>query len=197
MKMLEQQITVVILAGGRGRRMDEHDKGLVELEHKPLVQHVIDAVLPQNRNILINANQNLDRYRAFGYPVIADQIGGFQGPLAGVATAMKAVNTPYILTLPCDAPYVAGQYQQRMWSALETLQTDLVVAHDGKRLQSVHALLPVSLYTDLIRFLEGQNRRVDAWYSQYALGLTDCSDISNMFSNLNTRKDLESYASRR
>jgi len=193
--MLEHQITVVILAGGRGRRMDEHDKGLVELEDKPMVQHVIDTVLPQNQNILINANQNLDRYRDFGYPVVADQISGFQGPLAGVATAMEAVTTPYIMTLPCDAPYVDAQYQQRMWTALQTLQTDLVVAHDGRRLQSVHALLPVSLYTDLIRFLEGQNRRVDAWYSQYALGLTDCSDISKMFSNLNTRKELEAYTS--
>lgn len=191
--MLEKQITVVILAGGRGRRMDEQDKGLIELEHKPLVQHVIDTVLPQNRNILINANQNLDRYRDFGHPVIADQISGFQGPLAGVASVMQAVTTPYILTLPCDAPYVAAQYQQRMWSALESQQTELVVAHDGQRLQSVHALLPVSLHADLIRFLEGHNRRVDAWYSQYALGLTDCSDISAMFSNLNTREQLEAY----
>ena len=125
--------------------------------------------------------------------MVADQISGFQGPLAGVATAMEAVTTPYILTLPCDAPYVDAQYQQRMWSALQSMQTELVVAHDGQRLQSVHALLPVSLYTDLIRFLEGRNRRVDAWYSQYALGLTDCSNISKMFSNLNTRKELEAY----
>ena len=191
--MLEQQITVVILAGGRGRRMDEQDKGLVELEGRPLVAHVIDAISKQNQNILINANQNLNRYQAYGCPVVSDQMSGFQGPLAGMATAMAAVTTPYILTLPCDAPYIAENYQQVMWSALESQQTDIVVAHDGSRLQPVHALLPVSLYDDLTNYLQGNNRRVDTWYSQYALGLLDCSDIAEMFSNLNTREQLEAY----
>lgn len=191
--MLEQEITIVILAGGRGRRMDEHDKGLIELEGKSLVKHVIDAISKQNQNILINANQNLRQYQVFGYPVVSDEMSGFQGPLAGMATAMTSVTTPYILTLPCDAPYIAEDYQQRMWSALESQQTDLIVAHDGSRLQSVHALLPVSLYADLVNYLEGKNRRVDTWYSQYALGLLDCSGFAEMFSNLNTREQLEAY----
>ncbi len=191
--MFEQQITVVILAGGRGRRMDENDKGLVELQGKPLVQHVIEAISKQNSNILINANQNLARYREFSFPVISDEIDGFQGPLAGMATAMKAVNTPYIMTLPCDAPYVAAQYQAAMWSALASQQTELVVAHDGQRLQPVHALLPVSLQADLRRYLEGKNRRVDTWYSQYSLGLVDCTEMAEMFYNLNTPEQLAAY----
>lgn len=192
--MLEQEITVVILAGGRGRRMDEQDKGLILLEGKPLIAHVIDSISQQNQNVLINANQNLSRYQAYGYPVVSDQISGFQGPLAGIATAMKSVTTPYILTLPCDAPYIAPGYQQCMWSSLASQQTDLVVAHDGSRLQSIHALLPVSLYDDLARYLKGENRRVDTWYSQYALGLLDCSGFSEMFSNLNTREQLAAYS---
>lgn len=191
--MLEQEITIVILAGGRGRRMGEHDKGLIELEKKPLVEHVIDTISKQNRNILINANQNLSRYQAFGYPVVSDEMSGFQGPLAGIATAMASVTTSYILTLPCDAPYIAENYQQLMWSALESQQTDLMVAHDGSRLQSVHALLPVALYDNLASYLLGNNRRVDTWYSQYALGLLDCSGIAEMFSNLNTREQLDAY----
>jgi len=191
--MLEQQITIVILAGGRGRRMDERDKGLVELQGKPLVQYVLDAISTQNSNILINANQNQPRYQGFGYPVQADEIAGFQGPLAGMASAMKSVTTPYILTLPCDAPYVAADYQQRMWSTLQTRQTDLVVAHDGQRLQPVHALLPVSLFDDLERYLQGKRRRVDTWYSQYAMGLADCTTIAEMFYNLNTPEQLQGY----
>lgn len=191
--MLEQNITVVILAGGRGRRMDEHDKGLIELEGKPLVAHVIDAISRQNQNILINANQNLSQYQAYGFPVASDEISGFQGPLAGMATAMRLVTTPYILTLPCDAPHIAENYQQLMWSALESQQTDLMVAHDGSRLQPVHALLPVFLYDDLTKYLQGNNRRVDTWYSQYALGLLDCSKFTEMFCNLNTREQLAAY----
>lgn len=191
---LEQLISVVILAGGRGRRMSQRDKGLVELAGRPLVEYVIEAIRPQNSNILINANQNLEVYRGFGLPVFEDQLQDFQGPLAGVASAMRQVKTPYILTLPCDAPFVLPDYQQRMWSGLQTQQADLAVAHDGDRLQPVHALLPLSLKDELLAFLSGKIRRVDAWYSRYAMGLVDFSDGARMFHNLNTPDQLDAYS---
>jgi len=191
---LNKQITVVILAGGRGRRMRQQDKGLVVLDKRPLIEHVLEAVSPQNPNILINANQNLEQYQQYGYRVISDEMADFQGPLAGVATAMGQVETPYILTLPCDAPFVEHNYQQKMWSALETQQTDLAVAYDGKRLQPVHALIPIHLHADLLKFLSGDTRRVDSWYSQYAMGLVDFSKQVRMFCNLNTPEELEAYS---
>ena len=191
---MENEITVVILAGGRGRRMDAQDKGLVVLNGQPLIEYVIKAISPQNSNILINANQNIEQYQRYGYPVVSDQVTGFQGPLAGVATAMEQVNTPYILTLPCDAPFVERDYQAQMWSALQIQQTDLAVAFDGRRLQPVHALIPVHLYADLRKFLAGKTRRVDSWYSQYAMGLVDFSQQVRMFCNLNTPEELEAYS---
>lgn len=191
---LEGQISVVILAGGRSRRMQEQDKGLVKLAGRPLVEHVIEAIRPQNSNILINANQHLSAYREFGLPVFSDELQGFQGPLAGVASAMRQATTPYLLTLPCDAPFVLPDYQQRMWTELQQQQVDLVVAHDGRRLQPVHALLPVRLEHELLGFLAGKTRRVDAWYSGYAMGLADFSDATHMFHNLNTLEQLEAYS---
>ena len=191
---MENEITVVILAGGRGRRMDAQDKGLVVLNGQPLIEYVIKAISPQNSNILINANQNIEQYQHYGYPVVSDQITGFQGPLAGVATAMERVKTPYILTLPCDAPFVERDYQAKMWSALQTQQTDLAVAFDGRRLQPVHALIPVRLYADLLKFLVGKTRRVDSWYSHYAMGLVDFSQQVRMFCNLNTPEELKAYS---
>ena len=191
---LEQLISVVILAGGRGRRMEQRDKGLVELAGRPLVEYVIEAILPQNSNIIINANQNQETYRRYGLPVLSDQMRDFQGPLAGVASAMEQVKTPYILTLPCDAPFVLPDYQQRMWIGLQSQQADLAVAYDGRRLQPVHALLPRKLREDLLVFLSGKTRRVDAWYSRYAMGLVDFSDGPHMFHNLNTLDQLEAYS---
>ncbi len=191
---MENDITVVILAGGRGRRMDAQDKGLVVLNRRPLVEYVIKAISSQNSNILINANQNIEQYLKYGYPVVSDRMTGFQGPLAGVATAMEQVKTPYILTLPCDAPFVERDYQETMWSALHIQQTDLAVAFDGRRLQPVHALIPVRLYADLLKFLAGKTRRVDSWYSQYAIGLVDFSQQIRMFCNLNTPEELKAYS---
>ncbi len=191
---LSDEITIVILAGGRGRRMNQGDKGWVELNQKPLIEHVIDAISRQNSNILISANQSIKRYQALGFPVVSDQLSDFQGPLAGFAAAMEAVETPYILTLPCDAPNIADNYQARMWESLQTNQTDLAVAYDGKRLQSLHALVPIHLRADLIRYLSGQSRKLDTWYSQYAMGLVDFSDQAEQFINLNTPDDLERFS---
>ena len=102
MPISREQITAVILAGGRGRRMGGDDKGLVELNGRPLIKHVLAVIAPQVSSVILNANRNLDRYAGFGYPVVRDDLLGFQGPLAGFAAAMAAATTPYLITMPCD-----------------------------------------------------------------------------------------------
>ncbi|HVC50001.1 MAG TPA: NTP transferase domain-containing protein, partial [Burkholderiales bacterium] len=77
------KISGLILAGGQGRRMGGTDKGLVSFHQEPFIAHVLRRLAPQVDEILINANQNLETYQSFGYPVISDAIRGFAGPLAG------------------------------------------------------------------------------------------------------------------
>jgi molybdopterin-guanine dinucleotide biosynthesis protein A len=102
-------ISAVILAGGQARRMGGEDKGLIELNGRPLLDYIITALRPQTGEILVNANRNLGRYRAFGYPVIEDIMGDFFGPLVGMATGMQATGKTYLLTVPCDSPFVPTQ----------------------------------------------------------------------------------------
>jgi molybdopterin-guanine dinucleotide biosynthesis protein A len=81
-----EDITAVILAGGRARRMQGADKGLLELLGRPLLDYIITGLRPQVDRILINANRNLTRYRESGYPVIKDSMNDYCGPLAGMAS---------------------------------------------------------------------------------------------------------------
>jgi molybdopterin-guanine dinucleotide biosynthesis protein A len=81
--LTKQDVTAVILAGGKGRRMDGKDKGLVELANRPLIEYVITAIKPQVGSIILNANRNQQQYAVYGYPVITDALDDFQGPLAG------------------------------------------------------------------------------------------------------------------
>ena len=143
MTIENNQITAVILAGGKGSRLGGQDKGLVSYQNKPLIQHVLDKIEPQVGQIIINANRNQDDYAKFDYPVISDELSDFQGPLAGFLTGMKTCNTDYILTLPCDGPDLPDDLVSRLVNELEdkTAENNLVVAHDGKRLQPVHALI--------------------------------------------------------
>ena len=82
-------ITGIVLAGGQGRRMGGVDKGLQALRGRPMIAAVLERLAPQVDEVLINANQNLEAYARFGYRVVTDEVGGFAGPLAGLASGMK------------------------------------------------------------------------------------------------------------
>ncbi|MES9897080.1 MAG: molybdenum cofactor guanylyltransferase MobA [Candidatus Thiodiazotropha endolucinida] len=182
-------VTAVILAGGRGRRMGGEDKGLIELNGRPLVQHVISAIQPQVATILINANRNQERYAAFGYPVIADSLLDYQGPLAGFIAALQAVETEDMLTLPCDGPLVPPDLVARLYEARQSAGADIAVAHDGDRLQPVYALIPKRLAGSLQRYLDRGDRKIDLWYEEHRVAHADFSDIPRTFINVNTLQE--------
>ncbi len=179
-------ITGVILAGGQGSRMGGQDKGLLELHGRPLLKQLLAALQPQVDTVLINANRNQAHYQQYQYPVISDVLVGYQGPLAGFAAAMQAATTPYILTIPCDCPAVAPDMAKRLLAALQRDQAEIAVAHDGERLQSVHALIPVSLLPSLQAFLANGDRKLDLWYAQHRMATADFADCRHMFHNINT-----------
>lgn len=183
-------ITAVILAGGRAERMGGNDKGLLQLCAKPLVAHVLDALVPQVGRVLINANRNLQAYRAFGVDVVSDVGGQFLGPLAGMLAAIRASGTGYVLTAPCDSPLLASDYATRMYAALVGARAELSVAHSGERLQPVFALLRTTLADDLQRYLQTEERKIDRWFAEHRMAVTDFADRPAMFRNLNTPAEL-------
>ncbi|MDO9188930.1 MAG: molybdenum cofactor guanylyltransferase, partial [Sulfurimicrobium sp.] len=99
-------VTAIVLAGGRGQRMGEADKGLVLLHGKPLVSWVLERIAPQVDEVLISANRNLERYRELGYAVLPDEMPDFPGPLAGLHRAMAEASHPLWLSVPCDTPFL-------------------------------------------------------------------------------------------
>jgi molybdenum cofactor guanylyltransferase len=182
-------ITAVILAGGQGRRMGGEDKGLLEIDGRPLAAILIEQLERQGVDIVINANRNHERYRRFGYRVISDQLQDYQGPLAGFASAMTAVDSAWILTLPCDGPLLADDYVARFVEAAAREQAPVLVADDGERLQPVHALISTDLLPSLNRFLDSGDRKIDRWYALHNYARVDFSDCADMFRNINTPDD--------
>ena len=192
MSITPKDITAVILAGGQGRRMGGQDKGLIEFNGKTLVSILIDRLASQSIDIVINANRNQERYLSLGYPVIKDQLEDYQGPLAGFASAMSAVTTDYIVTLPCDSPLLVDDYIARFIASNEETDAPIIVADDGDRLQPVHALIKVDLLPSLQQFLESGDRKIDRWYAQHDFRQADFSDCADMFRNINTPDDQQS-----
>ena len=186
----------VILAGGRARRMHGADKGLVELSGRPMVDYIIAGLRPQVDSILVNANRNLARYREFGYPVIEDSMDDYCGPLAGMASAMQAAGTPLLLTVPCDSPFLPAQLLETLYRVMMEADADISVAHDGKRLQQMYALLRCALLPDLQDYLDNGGRRVESWYAQQRMAVADLSPVADSFLNLNTPGDMQAIEAR-
>lgn len=183
-------ITAVVLAGGQARRMGGIDKGLVPFGGRPLAAWVAGALRPQVARVLVNANRNAEVYAPFADGVLADDLGGYQGPLAGMAAAMAAAPTPWIVTAPCDSPFVPPDLVDRLAAARDAAGAAIVVAHDGERLQPVFALIACRLRGTLDAFLARGERKIDLWYADQGYATADFADRPRMFLNFNTPDEL-------
>lgn len=188
-------ITGIVLAGGQGRRMGGVDKGLVELDGRPMVQHVLERFAPQVDAVLINANQNGERYAAFGHPVVPDTVGGFAGPLAGLHAGMSAARTRFVCTVPCDSPFLPRDLVRRLRAGLEAAGAQLAVARTGDQPHPVFCVVDCSVLAHLAAFLHSGGRKIDAWYATLAVAEIAFDDEAAAFRNINTRDELERIGS--
>ena len=183
------RISGIVLAGGLGRRMGGVDKGLQLLHGKPMIEHVLDRLRPQVGEIIINANQNLDRYQSFGHRVVSDAIGGFAGPLAGLHAGLQAITSPLAVTVPCDSPFLPADLVARLHDRLGA--NDLAVAKTGDQAHPVFALVRQSVAGNLQTFLASGGRKIDAWYAALKVVEVTFDDEADAFRNINTIEELK------
>lgn len=185
-----ENVTGLVLAGGQGRRMGGVDKGLQPLHGKPMIAAVLARLAPQVDEILINANQNLAAYSAFGHPVVPDAIGGYAGPLAGLHAGLGAARHALVLTVPCDSPFLPPDLFSRLAAALGA--HELAVARTGDQPHPVFALVRASVRPNLAAFLAGGGRKIDAWYAALRVVEVPFDDEADAFRNINTIEELKS-----
>src|SRR6267154_1117677 len=166
------------------------DKGLVLLSGKPMVSHVLARLTPQVAEVLINANQNVDRYGALGHPVVADALGGFAGPLAGLHAGMHRATHPLVVTVPCDSPFLPTDLVIRLCAALSAADAQLAVARTFDQPHPVFCLVRRDVLPHLAAFLEGGGRKIDAWYATLNVVEVAFDDEADAFSNFNTLEEL-------
>ena len=194
---LATAVTGVVLAGGQGRRMGTVDKGLVPLDGRPMVSHVLQRLAPQVDEILINANQHLDDYAAMGHRIIPDVIGGFAGPLAGLHVGLAQAAHALVVTVPCDSPFLPLDLVARLRTALDANAADLAVARTFDQPHPVFALVRKRVLPHLTRFLEGGGRKIDAWYATLATVEVAFDDEADAFRNINTVDELSAAGTER
>jgi molybdopterin-guanine dinucleotide biosynthesis protein A len=197
-------ITGLILAGGRGSRMGGVDKGLQNFNGVPLALHTLLRLQPQVSEVVINANRNLSAYESFGAMVWPDALPDFAGPLAGFLTGLEQAGTEWVVTVPCDTPLFPTDLVARLAEAAETQDAEIAMAsaaeQDGQlRKQPVFCLLRRELLESLVRFTQGGGRKIDAWTAQHrtiAVPFDRPGDDARAFFNANTLAELRDLEGR-
>lgn len=185
-----QDVAAVILAGGMGRRVGGEDKGLIELNGKPLIAHVIDVIAPQVESLLISANRNVEQYATFSYPVIHDRKEGFFGPLAGIDAAFAATDKPYLLCVPCDSPLLPANLLALLYTALQAGGQAMAIATDTQRRHPVINLMRRSVHDDVRNRLERGDLKLMKWIEDTGYASVDFSAQPQLLSNLNSQEDI-------
>jgi len=191
----DQNTAAIILSGGAGTRFNGVDKGLQRYNGKALVEHVIAIIEPQVNELYLCANRNLGDYRALGFKVHSDQQQSYQGPIAGISSALKgsilSSNAQQLLISSCDVPYLPSNIKERLQlSLIADSAFDVSVAHDGSRRQNLHCLIKRRVWHSLIDFFDDGGRAMYRWFDQVNTIDSDFSDDASSFLNINTVEQL-------
>lgn len=198
-----QDITGLILAGGRGSRMGGVDKGLQNFNGIPLALHTLMRLGPQVESVMVNANRNLSAYESFGAAVWPDASADFAGPLSGFLVGLERAETPYVLTVPCDTPRLPLDLAERLAAAMVREDADIAMAaapetdDQGQtqiRTQPVFCLMKIELSESLVKFTHAGGRKIDTWTAQHntvVVPFDALGDDPLAFANVNTLTELQ------
>lgn len=179
-------ISAIILSGGKGRRMGQQNKGLIQYHSQPMIQHVIDRIAPQVDDIVISANLDIKAYERFGYPVVTDQTES-AGPLTGILSASAACQHTTILVVPCDMPLLPTDLVDRLLAAMTT---DAVsICSDGQE-QPLVSLINSKAMSEIEIQLKQGDGSVKAWLRRIRGTNLAWDDHPEAFRNLNHTSDL-------
>jgi molybdopterin-guanine dinucleotide biosynthesis protein A len=200
MSIARDDITGLVLAGGRGSRMGGVDKGLQNHLGMPLALHALLRLGPQVGQVMINANRNLAAYESMGVPVWPDALPDYPGPLAGMLAGLEHCETPWLVTVPCDTPNFPVDLVERLARAAAESDAEIAMAatrEDGEiQVQPVFSLIRSTLIESLVAFLHVGHRKIDRWTGQHRC-VQVLFDETEAFANANTLAELQGLQSPR
>lgn len=190
-------IAAAILAGGQSRRMGQH-KALLELDGKPLVEHLAARLKPDAQLVFIAGCPEANLYSRIPLPVVSDMTENI-GPLGGIYAAMRYAatrpGTPVtrLLVLPCDGVQLPRIFVSRLAREMDKTRAHLVYARDAEREQQLYCMLDMALMDSLRDFIAQGGRKVIDWFHRHHYAVVDFSADGFVFPNLNTPADWQQF----
>lgn len=158
-----------------------------------MIAHVLGRLSPQVDEVLINANRSCNAYAQFGHRVIGDAIEGYAGPLAGLDAGLLAARNDFIVSVPCDAPFLPLDLVARMYQGLVAAHAEVAIAKTGARTHPVFCLAQRGAHRALRAYLAAGGRKAEGWYASLAVAQVDFGAEAPAFANINTLDELQHW----
>ena len=194
--MINNEVAVLLLAGGQSRRLGGGDKCLRSLEKEIILDKILQKILPQNKSIILNANGDPDRFSKYSFPIIQDTMDGYLGPLVGILSGMEWVrknqkNKKYIVSIATDTPFFPYNLVEKLYSTAIARPEKIICASWQGRKNPVFAIWPISLIHDLRKDILSGSRKIDSWTYKYGVYAINFISPNDPFFNINTPEDLK------
>ncbi|MBN2639749.1 MAG: molybdenum cofactor guanylyltransferase [Bacteroidales bacterium] len=192
MKTNKEEVTGIILAGGKSSRMGK-DKGLCDFNGKALVSYAIETLKPLCGTLMISANYFPEKYTEYGLPVVADDVKNI-GPMGGILTCLRKSQTQHNLVLSCDTPFVTTKVFQKL---LDAVEKDQVVApvHHTFLLEPLSAYYNTNVINDMEHAIKSGNYKMMDFMKSVRFKSLDIEHLpffsEYLFLNLNSPQDME------
>ena len=188
---MKQEVTAIVLCGGRGQRLGSVDKPLLRLGEQTLVGHVIDRLRTQVDRIVLSCARLEDAYSEFGLTVVPDLRAG-EGPLGGIVSALAEAPDSWVLTTPADTPFLPPNLVEALAPACR--REGASVATAAGRRQNLTMLFDQARAESLRAFFESGERAVHRWLDANAVPTVEFP--ASGFLNVNTPADLDAARKR-
>ena len=189
-EILKENITCVILAGGLSRRMGKEDKSFKFLNGISLIERVITQIEPQVGKLFINTNVVNSNYADLNFKIISDVYKNNLGPLDGIHAGLTHLTNDFLLTVPCDTPFLPGNLVEMLKKPLQNSDKDLSFAGTASQSHPVVILCKKKLKNSLENYLDDGGRKIDLWFKKISCKMVIFNNEKN-FLNINTLNDLE------
>jgi molybdopterin-guanine dinucleotide biosynthesis protein A len=186
--MNNTNIEAFILAGGKSSRMG-YDKGLLEVAGRPMIAHLLITLQSLGlKTTIVSSNA---QYQLFGVQLVSDIIPE-QGPMGGLLTALTYAQSPFVLLLSCDMPFVEASSLQLLCQ--HALENSITVSHIEGRNNPMPAIYPVSLKDSVQKAIDLQQLKISQWLFmqntvEITLNETNRHGVST-YINLNSPDDI-------
>lgn len=136
--------SILLLAGGQGQRMGGRDKGLLEWQGEPLIQHLHRLTRPLTDDLIVSCNRNLEQYAQYADQLVQDLDSDFPGPLAGIRAALPKARHDYLLVLPCDVPLIDRPLLEALQKKAAEHPDQPVMVREGEHWQPLICIIPTA-----------------------------------------------------